>query len=264
MRIAWATTAGALLLLAACGQGGGVQPRQQQDDATVRAAVKAALADPARAEHRGSDERRKPLELAAFAGVQPGDRLLDLIPGSGYWTRIFSKVVGPEGRVYAIWPEAYARFARRNVTDLQALSGKPEYANITVAVQQSNTLTAPEPLDVVWTSMNYHDYPAEFMGKTDPSVLNKAVFAMLRPGGVYIVIDHEARPGRGMQDVEPLHRIDPETVKQQVTAAGFEYVGASEVMDNPADPKTAAVFDPSVRGRTDKFALKFRRPAAGQ
>lgn len=235
--------------------------RPDPGEAELQRLTRIALADPLRAEQRGADERRKALDLVPFSGVQPGDRVLDLIPGSGYWTRIFSRIVGPEGRVYAVWPEAYARFARRNVTDLQALSGRPEFANITVAVQQSNVLAAPEPLDLVWTSMNYHDYPAEFMGKTDPSILNQAVFAMLRPGGTYIVIDHEARPGRGMQDVEPMHRIDPETVKQQAAAAGFEFVGRNDIYDNPADAKDIPVFADAVRGRTDKFALKFRKPS---
>lgn len=252
----------ALALLGLAGCGGPSEPhRPEASEAEVRQFVATALADPLRAEQQPSDERRKPLELLPFAGVQPGDKVLDLIPGSGYWTRIFSRIVGPEGHVYAVWPEAYARFARSNVSDLQALSGRPEFSNVTVAVQQSNVLAAPEKLDLVWTSMNYHDYPAEFMGKTDPSVLNKAVFDMLKPGGTYIVIDHEARAGRGMQDVEPMHRIDPETVKQQVTAAGFEFVGSNDAYDNPADAKDIAVFDASVRGRTDKFALKFRKPA---
>lgn len=246
------------LCLAACGRG---EPqRTELGEAERQKIVSTALADPLRAEQQPADERRKPLELVTFSGVQPGDKVLDLIPGSGYWTRIFSRIVGPDGHVYAVWPEAYARFARGNVRDLEALSGKPEFANVTVAVQQSNVLAAPEKLDLVWTSMNYHDYPAEFMGQTDPSVLNKAVFDMLKPGGAYIVIDHESAPGRGMQDVEPMHRIDPETVKSQVTAAGFEYVGRNDALDNPADPKDIAVFEPPIRGRTDKFALKFRKP----
>ena len=247
------------LLLAGCGAAAD-EARVQRPEAEVRAAVVKAIADPARAAQARSDAARKPLELLTFAGVQPGDEVLDLIPGSGYWTRLLSRVVGPEGHVYGVWPEAYARFARRNVTNLQATSRTPAFANVSVAVQQSNVLAAPETLDLVWTSMNYHDYPAEFMGKTDPSVLNQAVFKMLRPGGVYIVLDHEAAPGRGMRDVEAMHRIDPETVKQQATAAGFEFVGRSDVLDNPADPHNVAVFDPAIRGRTDKFVLKFRKP----
>lgn len=236
------------------------EARAELSEAEIRAAVETALADPSRDAQRAADERRKPLDLVAFSGVQAGDKVLDLIPGSGYWTRIFSKVVGPEGHVHAVWPEAYARFARGNVTDLQALAQTPDFANLTVAVQQSNVLTAPEKLDLVWTSQNYHDYPAEFMGETDPSVLNRAVFDMLEPGGTYVIIDHAAAAGAGMGDVEEMHRIDPAMVRAQVVAAGFEYVGESAVLANPDDPRDTAVFDPSIRGSTDQFAFKFRKP----
>jgi predicted methyltransferase len=224
-------------------------------------ALDKALADPNRASQReAADTRRKPGELIAFAGVKPGDKVLDLIPGSGYWTRIFSKVVGPTGKVYAVWPEAYARLATGNVQTLRQLSSDRYYGNIVTEIQPTTVLTAPEPLDVVWTSQNYHDYPDEFMGKGDPSILNKAVFEILKPGGTYIVIDHMAEAGSAMSDTERLHRIDPATVKQQVEAAGFRFVGESRVLDNPADPLNVPVFDESVRGRTNQFAYKFVKP----
>jgi len=243
-----------LILLAACAKP--VEPT----DAEIRAAVQVALADPARADQVGNDARRKPLDLVAFSGVKRGDKVLDLIPGGGYWTRIFSLVVGPEGHVYGIWPQNYARFSVGNVAGLRALAKTPRFANISVEVQSTNVLASPEPLDLVWTSQNYHDYPAEFMGQSSPAVLNDAVFKLLKPGGTYVVIDHAAAPGHGMRDIEPMHRVDPETVKQQVTAAGFEFVGASDVLDNPADDRTRPVFDPAIRGHTDQFALKFRKP----
>src|SRR3954466_14011537 len=115
-----------------------------------QSALDQALADPGRKDQSDADARRKPGELIAFAGVKPGDRVLDLIPGSGYWTRIFSKVVGPEGKVYAVWPQAYSRFAMGNVQGLQKLSADKYYGNIVTQVQQSAALSAPEPLDVVW------------------------------------------------------------------------------------------------------------------
>jgi predicted methyltransferase len=222
--------------------------------------VAQALADPGRTAHRNAaDERRKPRELITLSGVKPGDRVLDLIPGDGYWTRIFSKIVGPEGKVYAVWPQNYARVAQGNVATLRSL--KTDYPNVATDVQASPTLTAPEPLDLVWTSQNYHDYPDEFMGNIDPSVLNRAVFAMLKPGGVFMIIDHAAAPGRGMGDTEKLHRIDPATVRQQVEAAGFRFEGESKVLVNPADPLDIPVFNPQIRGRTSQFAYKFRKPA---
>jgi predicted methyltransferase len=227
-----------------------------------QAALDQALADPARkAQADAADARRKPGPLIALAGVKPGDKVLDLIPGSGYWTRIFSTIVGPTGKVYAVWPQAYARFAMGNVQDMKALSADPHYGNIVTVVQPSAVLSAPEPLDVVWTSQNYHDYPDEYMGKdADPAALDASVFKMLKPGGTFMIIDHMAKAGRGMVDTEKLHRIDPATVRQQVEAAGFKFAGESKVLENPADPLDIAVFDPKIRGHTSQFAYKFVKP----
>ena len=224
-------------------------------------ALDRALADPARAASRdSSDARRKPGELIAFAGVRPGDEVLDLIPGDGYWTRIFAKLVGPQGKIYAVWPERYGRLATGNVKSLQELSADKYYGNIVTEVQPSTTLSAPEPLDVVWTSQNYHDYPDEFMGKGDPSILNKAVFNILKPGGTYIVIDHMAESRSGMRDTERFHRIDPAAVRSQVEAAGFRFAGESKVLNNPVDPLNIPVFDKAIRGHTSQFAYKFVKP----
>ena len=223
--------------------------------------VQAALADPDRSAQRSADARRKPGEVIAFSGLAPGQRVLELIPGDGYWTRVFSRIVGPQGRVYAVWPENYARLAQGNVATLRALAASPGYGNVSVAVQPTASLSAPEALDMVFTSQNYHDYPDEFMGRIDPAQLNRAVFAMLKPGGTYFIVDHAAAAGSGMRDTERLHRIDPAIVRSQVEAAGFEFVGQSEVLDNPADDHSRPVFHPSVRGRTDQFVMRFRKPA---
>ena len=244
------------IVLAGCGSKPAENPKFSQ------AALDRALADPARAAQReAADARRKPGPLIALAGIKPGDKVLDLIPGDGYWTRIFSKIVGPEGKVYAVWPEPYARTATGNVHTLRQLSADKYYGNIVTEVQPTTMLTAPEPLDVVWTSQNYHDYPDEFMGKGDPSILNKAVFQILKPGGTYMIIDHAAKPGRGMADTDTLHRIDPEGVRRQVEAAGFRFAGESKVLANPDDPLDVPVFDKSIRGRTSQFAYKFVKPA---
>src|SRR3954463_1474490 len=148
-----------------------------------QAALDSALADPGRKDQSSADDRRKPGELIALAGVKPGDKVVDLIPGSGYWTKIFSKIVGAEGKVYAVWPQAYASDATGDIATLKSLSADKYYGNIVTQVQPTTTPSAPEARDVVWTSQNYHDYPDVFMGKTDPSVLNNAVFKLLKPGG---------------------------------------------------------------------------------
>ena len=145
---------------------------------------------------------------------------------------------------------------------LEELSKDTYYGNVVAAVQPSAILSAPEKLDLVWTSQNYHDYPDEFMGKdADPALLNKAVFDMLKPGGVYMIIDHRAADGRGMSDTEKLHRIDPAIVRRQVEQAGFRFAGESNVLANPNDPLNIPVFDKAIRGRTSQFAFKFVKPA---
>lgn len=240
---------------------GGCSKPAEQERQFSQAALDAALADPARKAHRdSSDARRKPGELIAFAGIKPGDKVLDLIPGDGFWTRIFSKLGGPTGKVYAVWPENYAKFSKGNVATLRQISSDKYYGNIVTQVQPTTVLTAPEPLDVVWTSQNYHDYPDEFMGKADPAVLNAAVFKILKPGGTYIVVDHAARPGSGMRDTERFHRIDPAIVRRQVEQAGFVFAGESRALENSADPLDIPVFDKAIRGRTSQFAYKFVKP----
>jgi predicted methyltransferase len=226
-----------------------------------QAALDQALADPARkAQGDAADARRKPGPLIALAGVKPGDKVLDLIPGSGYWTRIFSKIIGPEGKVYAVWPQAYARFAMGNVADMRKLSADQYYGNIVTQVQPTTQLTAPEPLDVVWTSQNFHDYPDEYMGKGDPAELARDAFKLLKSGGTFMVIDHMAKPGRGLADTEALHRIDPASVRQIAQSVGFKFAGESKVLNNPNDPLDIPVFDPKIRGHTSQFAYKFVKP----
>ena len=221
------------------------------------ATVTAAVADPSRPpEDVARDANRKPAQVIAFAGLKPGDKVADLIPGSGYFTRIFAKVVGPTGRVYAAVPQALA--ARAGVMDgLNAIA--KANPNVTASAIDFTKLEFAEPLDMVWTSENYHDF--HNIPNGDVVALNQVIFKALRPGGVFMVEDHSA-PGTGTSATSTLHRIDPEVVVQEVTAAGFVLEGRSNVLANPADPHTAPVFDPSIRGKTDKFLLKFRKPAA--
>ena len=222
--------------------------------------IATAMVDPARAADRTLDARRHGPELMAFAQVKPGDKVLELIPGGGYFTRLFSLVAGPRGHVYAIWPQPYADEAVPDVKALTAASAKPPWTNVTVLVQPAALLTAPEPVDVVFTSQNYHDYPDKFMGQIDPAVLNKAVYRALKAGGLYVIVDHAAQLGSGMRDTDTLHRIDPAIVKRQVLAAGFRFEGESRLLRNPADDHTLLVFKPQIRGKTDQFIYRFRKP----
>lgn len=217
-----------------------------------------SLADSARGPDRSQDARRHPRELVGLTELRPGQRVIDLIPGTGYWSRIFSRIVGPTGKVYAVWPQTYAREAMGDVQHLQGLAR--QYRNINVVIQPGNALTAPEPVDVVWTSQNYHDYNDKFMGSPGSASFARAAYRALKPGGLFIVIDHSAAPGRGISDTETLHRIERATVIREATAAGFRLVGGSDILRNPADPLNIKVFDPRIRGRTSQFALKFRKP----
>lgn len=226
----------------------------------ISAPIARALAAPDRASEAAIDARRHPAELLAFSGVKPGDRVVDLIPGGGYFTRLFSKVVGTKGQVYVIWPNEYAKEAHPDPENSVKLSRTPGYRNITVLNQPARAFATPKPVDVVFTSQNYHDYPDKFMGKIDPAVLNRAVYKALRRGGVFLIVDHVAAAGSGMRDTDTMHRIDPATVKAQVIAAGFTYAGSIDVLKNPADDHTKLVFDPAVRGHTDQFVMKFRKP----
>jgi predicted methyltransferase len=227
-------------------------------DTAVPAYVSAAIADSARGDDALADARRKPAELMAFTGVKPGDTVVDLIPGGGYFTRLFAKIVGPTGHVYAIWP---AEYAKEDADDVAATQKLPQtYPNVSVIIQPANQFSAPAKVDVVWTSQNYHDYPDKFMGPTDPAILDKEVLAALKPGGVFVVVDHVAEAGSGLRDTEKLHRIDPAFVKTQVTAAGFAFDGENAVLRNPADNHTLLVFKPEIRGHTDQFAYRFKKP----
>lgn len=222
--------------------------------------VTAAVGDPARKDDVANDARRKVADLMTFAEVKPGQKVLELIPGSGYFTRVFSAIVGQAGHVYVVWPNEYAKESESDVASSKALVAQPHYANVSVLTQPANQLSVPQPVDVVFTSQNYHDYPDKFMGKVDPAVLNKQVFAALKPGGLYVVVDHVAETGSGLRDTDTLHRIDPAIVKKEVEAAGFVFDGESSVLRNSADPHNIKVFDKSIRGHTDQFVYRFRKP----
>jgi len=226
----------------------------------IPAFLASAVADPARpTADRERDADRRPAEVLAFAGLTPGMKVADLIPGGGYFTRIFSKAVGPMGKVYAYVPDELTKLAKRPPA-VNAIAADPAYRNVQVIVRTLPKFSAPEKLDMVWTSQNYHDMHATFMGPVNVAAVNKAVFAALKPGGVYLVLDHADDAGRGVLDVNTLHRIDPAVVRAEVEAAGFIFDGETSLLRNPADAHKLSVFDEAIRGHTDQFVYKFRKP----
>jgi predicted methyltransferase len=230
--------------------------------APVAAEIAAALYDPRRpAEQIKLDGSRKPGSLIAFAGAKPGDRIADFMPGNAYFTRILSNVVGPAGRVYAYIPaEQIANCAASEIAGARAVGRDPSYANVTVLTSTLADFRMPEQLDLIWTAQNYHDLHDSFLGPANLKDLNRAFFNALRPGGIFLVIDHVAERGSGLRDTETLHRIDPILMQQEIEAAGFVLEAQSDVLRNPNDDHTHSVFDTRIRGTTDQVVLRFRRP----
>jgi predicted methyltransferase len=229
---------------------------------TLPAYLTAAVGDSARpADDTQRDADRKPGETLAFAGVKPGEQVVELAAGGGYFTRLLSAAVGPKGKVTVIVsppkPDA-APGAPLPGAPVRAIAADPHYANVQISVQRVAELTLPEKADLVWTTQNYHDF--HNIPDVDIATINKAVFAALKPGGTYFVLDHAAEAGSGARDTNTLHRIDKATVIKEVQAAGFKLKAESGLLANKDDPHTAKVFDPAIRGHTDQFVLKFTRP----
>lgn len=228
-------------------------------DDPVPAAVTAALADPGRpAEDVARDADRHPGEVLAFMGVKPGDKVADFIMGGGYWTRILAPLVGAEGHVYAYNPAEFAVLFPKT-KDAQAAATAP-YANVTAVGLPLGSVSFPEPLDAIITVQNWHDlHLASFPPQRAESVAAR-LFDALKPGGVLLVIDHVANADPDMTAPDALHRIDPAKARAEIEAAGFKFDGQSALLANPDDPHTAKVFDPAIRGHTDQFIYRFRKP----
>ena len=232
---------------------------------TPSSAVTAAISDQTRPEKDTlQDKSRHPADLVAFSKVKAGDTVMDVAPGGGYWTRIFSTLVGPKGKVYAYVPGEFAAFKSDPVAIAKATASEAGHGNVEVVsspLAQQPPQSAANTIDVIWTFENYHDFHDSFMGGADVGAYNLAVFKMLKPGGYYLVGDHAAAAGSGLKNTEDLHRIDPAAVKAEVQKAGFIFDGEINVLANPQDDHSLKVFDPTLRGNTDRFVFRFRKPA---
>jgi predicted methyltransferase len=225
-------------------------------------AIAAAVIDPARPPaDTVRDAERRPAATLLFIGVKPGDKIADYAAGAGYFARLFAAVVGPRGHVYASVPNALFKYSNivTGIAEIQAYAAAHPNVSVTFA-SALDAAKYPEPLDVFWISQNYHDLHDKFMGPVDMDAFNRTVYAALKPGGLYLILDHVAATGSPADVTDTLHRIEPSTVRREVEAAGFLFDGESNILANPADPHTVGVFDPSIRGRTDQFILRFRRP----
>ena len=225
--------------------------------------IEEAVADPARpAGYRAADEFRKPAETLAFSGVKAGMTVGEFYPGGGYFTRMLSDVVGPSGHVYAIenagWNDSYK--------DDQKMLAEGKWKNVSLDVQPFGTVKFAKPLDLAWVTQNYHDLKIAKYGPggqaVDTVAFDRAVFAALKPGGTFFILDHQGRAGMTEPDIAKMHRINHDEVVKEVTSVGFKLAGEGTFLRRPGDDHTKPIFDPSIRGHTDQYALKFVKPAS--
>ena len=235
-------------------------PAEETGSSAATVDYAAALADPQRPQaERDRDAARLPAELLAFAQIAPGEKVGDYIMGGGYWTRILSNAVGPQGRVYAFQPDEFIGFrpaygeeqnaavaGRANVTPLRGPVAAPPF---------------PEKLDTLITVQNFHDLYLDAMPAGTAQKAIAALYAALKPGGTLVVVDHSAVGGSGTTAASTLHRIDRQAAIAALEAAGFRLEAQSDLYARPDDPRTANVFAPEIRGGTDQFVLRLRKPS---
>jgi predicted methyltransferase len=219
----------------------------------------AALADPARPEaERARDPARLPAELLAFAQVSRDEKVGDYIMGGGYLTRILAAAVGPSGRVYAFQPDEFIAFRAQYGEDQKIVDAA--YDNVVAVAGSAAAPVWPEPLDTIITVQNFHDLYNKAAPARTGLTAARNLYAALKPGGTMVVVDHSATAGTGSTLSDSLHRIDKATVIDAFTTAGFRLEAESDLYARPADPRSANVFDAAIRGQTDQFTLRFRKP----
>ena len=224
--------------------------------------IEQAVADPARpASFRAADAFRKPAETLAFSGVKSGMTVGEFYPAGGYFTRMLSDVVGPSGHIYAIENGGW----NDSVRDDRKMLAEGKWNNVSLEVKPFGTVSFPKTLDLAWVTQNYHDLKIDNYGPgghaVDTVAFDRAVYQALKPGGIFFILDHQGPPGLTETDIAKMHRINRDVVVKEVTSAGFKLAGEGNFLRNPADDHTKPIFDPSIRGHTDQYALKFVKPA---
>ena len=238
-----------LFALALSGLAAGPSPAASMNDLAIADSGRPA-ADTAR------DAERKPGVILDFAHVHAGETVLELIPGGGYFTRILSKAVGPTGTVYAASPPVQNMGAAA-----EAIAADPRYANVKAVPLNASTLGPDGPMvDLIFTAQNYHDLHRTEAHQDVPR-FDTYLFGKLKSGGILIVIDHIAADGAPVTETaDTLHRIDPAAVLKEVESVGFVFDGQIDALRNPHDSHMVKVSDPAIRGHTDQFVFRFRKP----
>ncbi len=205
-----------------------------------------------------TDPAMKAPEVIKFIGIKPGDQVADLV--AGRFVRALSQAVGPKGKVIAYEPDEIVKTHPEALQALNKITADPAYANVSVVTSPGNAPALPKGLNAVFIRQNYHDLYDKFMGPVDVPAFNKAVYAALKPGGVYVILDHADAAGTGLTGTEGRHRIEKARVLADMAAAGFKLDGESDILANKDDDHTKMVFHPSIRGKTDQFLLRFKKP----
>jgi predicted methyltransferase len=251
LRLPLISAALALLLLAEAGAQAPAAPYGVPT--TAPANVKRAVESAARtAEQRARDADRKPAETLMLAEIADGERIVELASFGHYWTTMLVEAVGPSGHVYMLdmpWTDPFGGEAAR--------AFDAAHGNATYTQAHYNRAEWPQNVDAVLNVLFYHDLTRDAVDVAD---MNAKIFAALKPGGTYLVIDHKAEDGSGWRDASTLHRIDAATIEREVTAAGFELAADSDLLANPADDRKESMRAPGIRGQTDQAVLVFRKP----
>jgi predicted methyltransferase len=208
-------------------------------------------------------DKSKLSELIRFTKVEAGSTVIDVYPGDGDWTRLFSDIVGPKGRVYSFVPAEVAQFKNDPVGRMRALAKEPGRDNVeAVSADLVAMPEAMQPADVLWLHLFYHDLHTALIQARGATAadFNRAIYKRLKSGGSYVIVDHAAALGAGTSEAQSLHRIDPASVRKEVEAAGFVLDAESLMLANKNDPRSIKAFDPSIKGETDRFAYRFVKP----
>ncbi|MBS0473030.1 MAG: class I SAM-dependent methyltransferase [Proteobacteria bacterium] len=215
-----------------------------------------AVADQTRPkDDRDADAIRAPAETLAFAGVKPGMTVAEMYPCGAYFSRMIADVVGPTGKVIGFDNKGW-----KGCLDASQKAIAEGHTNFSVSDNDFGAFTLSEPVDLFWITQNYHDLHIKKYGDVDMAKFNRHVFDSLKPGGTYFILDHQANGALSDDEIAKLHRISKDQVIAEVTAAGFKYVGEGDFLHRPGDDHTMPIFDKSIRGHTDQYALKFVKP----
>ena len=239
-----------------------VAPASDAASPSLKAIIASAVVDPARpAGYRKADSFRKPAETLAFSGVRPGMTVGEFYPAGGYFTRMLSDVVGPSGHIYTIENDRW----QDSVRDDKAMLAEGKWKNVSLDVKPFGTVNFPKPLDLAWVTQNYHDLKIAKYGPggqaVDTVAFDRAVYKALKPGGIFFILDHQGPANLTAAEIEKMHRVNRDVVAKEVRSAGFRLAAEGNFLRRPGDDHTKPIFDPSIRGHTDQYALKFVKPA---